>query len=454
MPFDLLRWIYSSQEQKLLTLMSALGLMALLGCTPMVSAPPATPTPKVTVTPAITQETVDFNDFTGTVQASEKVDIRTRVSGYLLDIKFKDGDLVEVGDELFKIEPDEYQAIYDQSTSRIAIVEASLELADAKHARNVTLVKSGAVSREEFDETAAAVKVAQAQLISAKADAERSALDLKYTSILSPISGRIDRTLVTRGNFVTSGLTGGAHLTTIVKEQPTFVYFDVDEATLLSYRKFRRDKHPEGAADGDRPGSLLSLQIPCYVQLGDEKDYPHVGMLDFASNQSDEGTGTITIRAVFKNQDRVLTSGLFVRVRVPTSDPYQALMIPETALALDQSERYVYVVGSDGVAQRRNVEVGTRRGGWRIVTSGLEPGERVIVKGLQRVRPGEPVETEDAKDLKPPTLSVLPAVPEGETDATMEPVPAPKDPTAPPVEPTTPPTEPAAPAEAGTAEEK
>jgi RND family efflux transporter MFP subunit len=373
--------------------------------------------PKVTVTAVVSQETVDADEYTGQTEASESVEVRARVFGYLQSIEFKDGDLVtgpevgpngevlKEGQTLFTIEPDEYQAIHQQSVSRIDLNQANLELAQAKLARNTKLVQSGAVSKEEYEESVAAVKSAEATITAAKADANRTAVDLKYTVIRAPISGRIDRAIVSKGNLLTGGQSSGTLLTKIVQEQPMHVYFDVDERSLLRYMRQRRGSLQSA------PGSLRDLELKCYLQLADEKDFSHEGTLDFASSELNKSTGTARIRGVFPNKNRLLASGLFVRVRIPLTLPYQALMIPERALATDQSIKFVYVVGSDGLASRRSVELGAQRGDMRIVTSGLQAGEQVIVKGLQRVRPGQKVEPEVEKTGSPTTTVHKPVAP-------------------------------------------
>jgi len=364
--------------------------------------------PKVTVTPVVSQETIDADEYTGQTEASESVEVRARVFGYLKSIEFKDGDYVKEGQTLFTIEPDEYQAIHEQSLSRIDLNAANLELAKAKHARNETLVRTGAVTREEYEETRAAVLSAEASITAAKADANRTAVDLKYTVLKSPISGRIDRNYVSKGNLLTGGQGEGTLLTKIVKEQPMYVYFDVDERSLLGYLRKRAESRDEA------PGSLRDIGLACSLQLADEPDYSHEGQIDFAASEVDKSTGTARIRAVFPNENHALVSGLFVRVRIPVSKPYEALMVPEKALATDQSIKFVYVVGADNTATRRSVELGEQRGEMRIVASGLAAGDRVIVKGLQRVKPGQKVEAEVAQveptatTLRKPVVHALP----------------------------------------------
>lgn len=369
------------------------GAMVVVGCRSQAPTTAEQPVPKVTVTPVAKLEITDSDEYIGRTEASEIVEVRARVFGYLKDIGFKDGDMVEADKTvLFTIEPDEYQAIHDQSVSRIALNDAKLELAKSKLARNEKLYEKGAVSKEELEETAAAVKETEAMILAAKADAERSALDLKYTSVVAPISGRVDRAYVSKGNLLTGGLANGTLLTKIVQEQPMYVYFDIDERSLLRYKRMRS---PEDTTQA--PGSLRDLNMACFVQLADEKDFPHEGVLDFASAEVNVSTGTARIRGVFKNEDRMLNSGLFVRIRVPISKPYEALLIPERALATDQSIKFVYIVDKDGIAKRQNVDLGGQRGDMRIIKSGLKAGDNIIVKGLQRVRPGQKVEAEQAQ---------------------------------------------------------
>jgi multidrug efflux system membrane fusion protein len=369
------------------------GALSSVGCKSSDSVAVEQPAPRVTVVDVITQEIIDTDEYTGSTEASETVEVRARVFGFLKTIDFKDGDYVREGQTLFTIEPDEYEAIHQQSVARIALNTARYELAKSKLARNETTVRSGAISREEYEESIAAAREAEAAITAATADANRTAVDLKYTDIKAPINGRIDRALVSKGNLLTGGMSSGTLLTTIVNEQPMYVYFDVDERSLLRYLERRSGE------DNAAPGNLRDLGLACYVQLADEVDFKHEGQIDFASAEVNASTGTARLRGVFKNEDRQLVSGLFVRIRIPVSKPYQALLIPERALATDQNIKYVYVVDSDGTATRRVVELGAQRGALRIVASGLNAGDRVIVKGLQRVKPGQHVEAEVEQTL-------------------------------------------------------
>lgn len=367
-------------------LWASLVILPVVGCS---SPPPAIeqPTPQVAVAEVTTREITDFDEYTGRTEASEIVEIRSRIFGFLKSIDFKDGDYVKEGQTLFTIEPDEYQAIHEQSLARIDVNAANLELARSKLAMKEKLRPNGAISQEEYNEAVAAVHEAEATIAAARADANRTAVDLKYTEIKAPISGRIDRALVSKGNLLTGGQSSGTLLTTIVNEQPMYVYFDVDERSLLRYM---RQRAPEKSSTGN----LSDQGVACFVQLADEKDFPHRGLIDFASAAVNASTGTARIRAVFENADHALASGLFVRIQIPVSKPYDALLIPERALSTDQNVKFVYVVGDDGVANRRVVELGRREGDLRVITKGLSAGDRVIVKGMQRVKPGQKVEAQ------------------------------------------------------------
>ncbi len=364
--------------------------IVLLGCSSSgrVQQPNREP-PVVICTPAIRQEVTDYDEFVGRTEASETVEVAARLSGYLRSVEFDDGQMVEKGDLLAKIEPDEYQAIHDQALANVDLWKSKLKLAQATLARYKELIAQDAVSQSEYDESFAAFEEAQAQVNSAEAATARTELDLKYTEIHAPISGRVDRRFITEGNMVTGGLGAGTILTRIVNDTPMHTYIDVDEQSILDYKRRMRRGGVEPTS-----GSLRDLNIPCFLQLQDEEDFPHEGYLDFAENRVDASTGTIRIRAVYPNDDHLLQGGLFVRVRIPKGEPYLGVLIPEEAIALDQADRIVYVVNEKNAVERRQVELGARFGSLRSIRSGVEAGENVVYKGLQRVRPGAVVQPE------------------------------------------------------------
>ena len=385
-------------------------LLFVMGCSEGKSKSASVPPAKVTVTSALEQEITDFDDFVGRTEASETVEVRSRVSGFIDSIQFQDGSQVEKGQLLFEIEPDLYSAIYDQSLARIELWEAKKDLAEKKLARSQLLIPNGAISKEEYDESVSAVKEAEAAKDTAIADAKKTALDVKYTKIRAEIAGRIDRAFVTPGNMVTGGLGSGTLLTRIVSNHPIYAYLDVDERTVLRYLR-RMNPSTQDTPSGETvatPASetaarvaVVNGTIPCYMQLADEKDFPHAGTIDFVENRVDSATGSIKVRGVFPNTNSMLTGGLFVRIRVPVSDSYRGVLIPEQAIGTDQNIKFAYVVGSDNVPQRRNLVLGAQRGAMRVVKSGIEPNQKVIYRGLQRVRPGKAVEPElvDFKDI-------------------------------------------------------
>ena len=388
---------------------SLLGIL-ILGCEKPTIKPVATPL-KIATVQATSKQITDYDEFVGRTGAIETVEVRARVTGYVKQIHFSDGQMVQENDLLFSIEPDVYQAAHQQALAKIELMKARVGLAKSKLARAKSLIDVKAISQEEYEENVAALTEAQAQETSAQADSQISALDLKYTEVRSPISGRIDRALITPGNIVTGGLGTGTLLTTIVKNDPMFVYFDVDEQSVLRYQRLERQKQPEDPSKTQSSNPLKSQEIPCFVQLGDEKDFPHRGKLDFLQNRIDDRTGSIKLRALLDNKDNLLKSGMFVRIRVPVSQPYDAVLVPEASIGVDQDTRYVIAIGSDKKPVRRTVELGRSIGTWRVITKGLDAGTEIVYRGLQRVRPGAEISIEQASvpldlDLDPSTEGV------------------------------------------------
>jgi RND family efflux transporter MFP subunit len=359
------------------------------GCGPNAASTKRTaPTPVVVPIRCIELETIDFAEFIGKTEATKTVEVRARVSGFIKEVLFTEGADVKKGDLLFKIEPDQYQAVLAQSDSRITLLDAQLELAQTKLARAKKLIDVNAISREEYDEDVAAVKEANAKIAAAKADRVIAQLDVNYTDVKAEIDGRIDRAFITEGNVVSGGLVNGTLLTRIVENNPMFVFFDVDERALLEYQRLLATRDPSS-----QEPRMADNAYPCYMQLQDEQSFSRKGTLNFIENRADGATGTIRVRAQFDNQDNVLTGGLFVRIRIPkTLQPYKAIVIPEQAIITDQTAKSVMVVNADKKAERRPITIGTQKGELRVVTSGLQPGESIVLDGIQKVRVNEAVE--------------------------------------------------------------
>lgn len=411
----------SLQRSSWIPKVSLLFLAILTGCKG--SSTPGTAEqelPKVTTVQVAERETTDVDEYTGSTQPSQAVEVRSQVYGILQTVKFTDGADVAKGDELYLIDPEEYQAIYNQSLARINLHTAQLEVNKAKLARRATLVKTGAVSKEEYEEAIADVKSSEASIEAAKADASRTYIDLKNCTIKAPISGRIDKNYVSAGNLVTGGQGSGTLLTKIVNEQPMWVNFDVDERSTLKYMRQRKEVT-------QLPGNLTALDLKCYLKLADEKEFSHEGTLEVVANEADKKTGTTKIRATFPNKRKMLASGMFVRLQIPVSKPYQALMIPESAIGSNLSIKFVYVVNSEGIAERRTVTLGKQEGSLRVIKDGLKPGEQVITKGLQRVRPGQKVEAKLEKLEAPAPVTIQ--VNEPVAEKPLEPKPAEAKPT-------------------------
>jgi RND family efflux transporter MFP subunit len=365
-----------------LVLSLVLGI-GLTGCAPAPSIVPADPSP-VSVSRPVEQYVTDYAVFTGSTAAVDSVEVRARVWGYLDKVNFQEGALVKKGDVLFEIEPHTYQAALDQALGNVSQMEARLTRLNADVARAERLLGKGAVSREEYDRTVGDRGETAGTLAAYRAAVDRARLDVEYTKVVAPISGRVSRYVVTVGNLVQAGDQGGGTLlTTIVSVDPMYAYFDVDEHTVLRVRQLIR----EGKAKSAR-----ETELPVWLGLANEEGYPHRGTINFVDNQISLKTGTLRLRGVFPNKDEALSPGYFVRVRVPIGFPHQALLVSDRAIGSDQGEKIVYVVDSDNKVVFRPVRVGALHDGLREITDGLKPGERVIVNGLQQVSPGDTVE--------------------------------------------------------------
>jgi RND family efflux transporter MFP subunit len=345
----------------------------------------APPPPPVTVARPLQQAVTVYNEFTGTTEAIESVDIRARVEGFLDSIHFQPAAEVVQGELLFVIEQEPYQAALDRAKATLQSRIADHRLAKATARRKEEALKARAISKLEVLQAQAEVLTAQAAIAEAQADVRNAEIEFSYTEIRAPISGRIGRNLVDVGNLVGAG--EQTLLTTIVNYQPMYAYFNVNERDLLRYGENRRK-------EGDS-------WVPVFeMGLANEKGYPHEGRLDYIDNRVDETTGTITVRGEFPNQSGRMVPGLFARIRIPEPEQRDALLVPENALGRDQRGTYVLVANSENVVEYRLLQVGPQvDGGLRIVADGLRPEDWVIVNGIQRARPGAKVAPEQ-KDLK------------------------------------------------------
>ncbi len=349
------------------------------------------PGQKVRCTRAREESVIDSVEFVGRTQAFQRVQARARVSGFLQEIHFEPSQLVKKGDLLFTIEQDQYRALYEQSLAQIRVWEAKIKLAESNVARSEKLVKERATSEQEYQTDVASLAEAQAAKAQAVAAAALTRLNVEYTLIHSPIDGRVDRTQIDVGNYVTGGTIGGTVLTTIVNTDPMYAYGSVDEGVQLEY--IRRHMALLGNADAQQ---IANLKIPVYLKLQDEDDFSHQGILDFVQNEINQSTGTSMMRGRFDNSGGLLKPGMFVRMRIPLTEKYSAVVVPDRAVGTDQATKFVFVVGDDGVVQQRQVELGARQeDGNRVIKSGLKRGERVVVAGLTLIRAGMKVVVEE-----------------------------------------------------------
>jgi multidrug efflux system membrane fusion protein len=342
----------------------------------------APPAPPVTVNQPVFRDVVEWDEYQGRTEAVSSVEVRARVTGYLDSVNFKDGDEVKQGDLLFVIDARPYQADLDRAEADLLQAQTRFELASNDVARAVRLLKAKAISEEEADSRAKAEREAAAAIQSSLASVETAKLNMEYTRVTAPISGRIGRKMITVGNLVNGSTGVSTLLATIVSMEPVYCYFDVDEGAILKYQQLAR----EGKQD-----DLKNGKVPCEVELGNETGFPHKGLLDFVDNRLDPATGTLHVRGVFPNTDRVLQPGFFVRARVPGSSKYPALLIPDQAVGTDQSQKFVFTVDGNNTVQYAPVTLGPQVDGLRVIRAGLHSNDWVVVNGLMTIRPGAKV---------------------------------------------------------------
>ena len=362
--------------------------IGLVGCHRKPTAAAEGPLP-VNVVVAIEKEVVEWDVFTGRMEAPESVEIRPRVTGYIQEIKFTPGTntLVKKNDLLFLIDPRPYQAELDRAAAELERSKAALVFAEVDFKRASELRTKNTISSSEYDQKLASQRQAQAAVGVAKAALDAAKLNLEFTEIRSPIDGRISDERVKVGNLVQPGSGPESILTTVVSVDPIQVYVDVDENHILKYIKLDE----EGKRQTGR-----RAPIPAYMALGNETNFPHEGVIDFIDNRLDPNTGTLRVRGVFKSWNPFLTPGFFVRIRVSGGPSGNAILIDDKVISSDQGQKYVFVVKPDGTVERRNVTLGPVAEGGRVVHDGLKGGEKVVASRLMMLQPGmkvQPIET-------------------------------------------------------------
>ena len=343
---------------------------------PQAAAPAQAALPQVQVAEVIHRPLREWQEFSGRLQAVNTVEIRPRVSGYVDRVAFTDGARVKKGQLLFQIDPRPFQAEVERLVAERTRSVSDLELAKANRARSERLISAHAISREEYERQVAAEASAQGALGSIDASLQEARLNREFTEVRAPIDGHVSRAIITAGNLVTSA----SLLTTLVSDDPVYVYFDADEQTYLRYAKAKHDHAPANTGVSD-----------IYIGLVDEGGYPHPGQLDFIDNQVDATTGTIRARAALANPDGRYTPGLFARVRLIGGEDHDSVLIEDRAVGTDLSKKFVLTLTKDNRIEYRLVELGPEINGLRVVTKGLAPSEFIVVNGMQHVRPGQSV---------------------------------------------------------------
>lgn len=335
------------------------------------TAPPAA---TVDVANVVSQTITDWQEYSGRLEAIDQVDVRPQVSGKLVAVHFKDGSLVNKGDLLFTIDPRPFEAELNRAKAQLASAEAQVTYTSANLDRNQRLIQSNAIARQELDQAQNEARSANANLQAAKAAVETARLNLEYTRITAPVSGRISRAEVTVGNVVSAG-NGAQVLTSLVSVSRLYASFDVDEQTYLKYISNQRS----------------SAQVPVYLGLANESGFSREGYISSIDNNLNTTSGTIRIRATFDNPKGVMLPGLYARIRLGGGQPRAAILISPTAIGVDQDKRFVVVVDAKNQTAYREVKLGAQQDGLQIINSGLQVGDRIVVNGLQRIRPGDPV---------------------------------------------------------------
>jgi RND family efflux transporter MFP subunit len=385
--------------------MFATAALALAGCGEGQQAQQAPPPPPVTVAQPTKKTITDYDEYVGRFTAVDLIQVYARVSGYLDKINFIDGQIVKQGDLLFNVDKRPFQVALEQAQANLARSQADLDFAISDLQRATTLLQdrsSVAISKQAFDQRQQTERSARAQVAANDAAVRAAQLDLEFTELRSPVAGRIGDRRVAVGNLVTGGQ-GGTNtntlLATIVSIDPIYFEFTFDEASYIRYQRMTNKRNSVAGGPGD--------PIPVRLELIDETGFPHQGTMDFIDNVIQESTGTIRGRAKFANPTAQFTPGMFGRIRVPSSEPHEALLVPDVAIGTEQTRKFVYVMGpgSDPQApQMKYVTLGRVVDGLRVITSGIEGGDRVVVNGLMRIRPGSKVVAQE-EQAKPPAAA-------------------------------------------------
>jgi RND family efflux transporter MFP subunit len=381
----------------------ALALTAVLSACGNSQPQGGPPPPAVTVAEPVKRTVIDFDEYVGRFVAINSVEVRARVSGYLDAVNFKDGQLVKQGDLLFSIDKRPFQNTVDQARANLAQAKSNLAFAESDLARGQQLVHDKTITDQTFEQRAQAARNAQASVGANEAAVRQAELDLEFTELRAPIDGRIGDRRVSPGNLVTGGTAGNTTLlATIVSNNPIRFEFTFDEASYLRYERMSNSS-AEVKSRGD--GVVIA------IKLIDENDFDHTGRLDFVDNVIDSSTGTIRGRGVLENSNGLFTPGMFGRVRVPGSAPYDGILIPDSAIGTEQIRKFALVVGSDNTVVQKYITLGqVTPDNFRIIKSGLEPNDRVIVNGLMRARPGQKV-TPQQQGATPPQAAPAAAAP-------------------------------------------
>jgi multidrug efflux system membrane fusion protein len=371
-------------------------LLTLAGCNgEQASGGGQPPPPEVAVAQVLTKSVQQWDEYTGRVSAIDTVELRPRVSGYVQRVTYREGEDVKQGDLMFQIDPRPYRAALDNAQAQLARAHVAEQLEAIRIKRAQSLIDDDAISREELDMRGAAHAQSTADIRAAEAAVATAKLNLSFTEVRAPVAGRASRALVTVGNLATADQT---LLTTVVSQDPMYVYFDADENSYLRYKEQERKSERTG-----RDNTV-------YVGLANEDGYPHAGTVNFLDNQVNPTIGTVRARAVVPNADRIFTPGLYARVRFVSGQKADALLIDDKAVLTDQDRKYVYVVDRDGKAQRKDVVLGRMVEGLRVVQSGLAPDDKIIVAGLQKIfHPGMPVRSNEVPMGTPRAAPTAPA---------------------------------------------